>query len=93
MDSYLCIGNAIRKMVIRLQQEFLGHWNVFGTRYSYDIYDNGTNQSSTMNVLENYIKCIFRELDYIISVHFIRYMYDICLVHNLPTFIWIFNKL
>ena len=46
------------------------------------IYDNGTNQSFTIHVLGNYIKCNFSEFDYIISVHVIRYMYDICLVYN-----------
>ena len=65
----------------QLEQEFLGQF-VLGTKYSYNIYDNGTHQSSTMNVLKNYIKCNFREFDYIITVHVIRYMYDVCLVYN-----------
>ena len=30
----------------KLQQEFLGHWNFWVNEYSYNIYDNGTNQSS-----------------------------------------------
>ena len=73
--------------MIKLQKEFLGHWNFSGNEYSYNIYDNGINQSYTMNVLGNYIKCNFREFDYIISVHVIRYMYHIYLVYNFPTFI------
>ena len=70
-----------------LQQEFLGQWNFCGTEYSSNIYDNGTNQSSTMNVLGNYIKCNFRAFDYIIIEYVIRYMYDICLLYNFPSFI------
>ena len=43
-----------------LQQEFLGQWNFWDTtECSNNIYDNGTNQSSTMNILENCIKCNF----------------------------------
>ena len=58
-----------------LQQEFLGHWNFWDSEYSYNIYDNGANEISTMNILGNDIMCNFREFDYIISVHFIRYMF------------------
>ena len=72
---------------ITLHQEFLEHWNFWGTEYSYKIYDNGTNQSSTMNILEYYKKCNFREFDYNITAHVIRYIYDICLVYNFPSLI------
>ena len=58
--------------------EFLGQWNSWGTEYLYNIYDNGTNQSSTINVLENYIKCNFREFDYSISMYI---LYDKCKVY------------
>ena len=40
----------------------------------YNIYDNGTSQNSTMNILGIYIKFNFREFDYIISVYM---LYDI----------------
>jgi len=52
--------------------EFLGR--------SHNIYDNCTNQSSTMNILENCIKCNFREFDYIIAVYVIRYIFQGCII-------------
>ena len=72
---------------LELQLGFFGHWDFWGTSDSYKIYDNVINQSSTMNVLENYIKCNFREFDYIISLHVMRYMYDVCLVYNFASLI------
>ena len=38
------------------------------------IYVNGTDQSSMMNEIGNYIKYNFKEFDYIISIHVIRYV-------------------
>ena len=78
-------GPKLQQYLLQIQK--IGYSKKQYTEYSYNIYDNGTNQSSTMNVLGNYIKCNFREFDYIISVHVIRYMYDIDLIYNFLTFI------
>ena len=77
-DNYVCQQGTA---------EFFWSMEFCGTEYSYNIYGDSTNQSSTMDELGNYIKCNFRQFDYIINVHVIRYMYDICLVYNFPTFI------
>ena len=37
-------------------RNFYGHLNFWGTEYSQNVYDDGTNQSSKMNVLKNFLK-------------------------------------
>ena len=62
--------------------EFLGHYNFWGTEYSYNIYDNGTN----MYWETTYILTLGNSI-ILLVLHVIRYMCDICSVYNFPSFI------